>query len=253
MLFSMLMLTLIAINTSLPTVKAQGTAGVYVYESCGGTVSAGGTNLTGGKTYNYTSGSTVTFTATPLNGFTLLCWLYTNSTGTATTTNNPFNYKITSVECAIQPLFVPTVNASLAQTTSQTGPSPFEVLISTGGTTSPGAAVYTNYSIGDIATFAANAGQGFKFLYWLVPAAKGGSAVSTANPLKFNVTAEACAVQAYFIPESSNIKLPSYGSSTSPTPTPIAEFPMTTVALGALLAVALCAFVYHRRPKIKAK
>ncbi|MGO8805828.1 MAG: InlB B-repeat-containing protein [Candidatus Bathyarchaeia archaeon] len=245
-------LILISVNSNLQTVKAQGTDSVYLYESCGGIVSASGATLTGGTTYNYTAGSTVTFTATPLAQFKFLCWDYANSTGAATSTNDPFNYKITSTGCAIQPMFVPDINASLAQSTSQTGQSPFDVLISIGGTTSPGAAIYTNYSIGDIATFTAKPADGFKFLYWLVPAAKGGSAVSTDNPLKFNVTAEACAVQGYFIPQSSSVTLPSITSvsSSSPSPTPtVNEFSSAAeIMVGAVLVlVAFGTIVYVKR------
>ena len=243
-------LILVSCFTGLPTVKAQGQDGVYVYESCGGSVLVGGVKLNGGTTYNYTDGSTVTFNAVPITGFNFLCWDYANSTGTSTSTDNPFNYKITSKECAVQPLFTPAVNASLASTTSQTGKSPFEMLISIGGTTSPVAATYTNYSIGDIATFTAKAGQGFKFLYWLVPAAAGGSSVSTSNPLKFNVTAEACAVQAYFIPQSSTVTLPSITPAGSPTPTPkVPEFSTATAVMIAtiILLFAVGTYAYRKR------
>jgi hypothetical protein len=243
---------LISVNPNLQTVKAQGTDSVYLYESCGGTVSVSGATLTGGTTYNYTAGSTVTFTATPIAQFKFLCWDYANSTGTSTSTNDPFNYKITSTGCAIQPMFIPDVNASLAQSTSQTGESPFDVLSSIGGATSPGAAIYTNYSIGNIATFTAKADDGSKFFYWLVPAAKGGSAVSTDNPLKFNVTAEACAVQGYFIPQSSSVTLPSITpvSSSSPSSTPpVNEFSSAAEIMVAavLVLAAFGTLVYVRR------
>ena len=204
------MLLVVAINPNISSVKAQTQDSVYVYTSVGGTISSGGTNLTGGNSYNYTNGQAVAFTANPDPGCKFLFWAYASPSGVNTSTDNPFVYNISSTECAIQAMFIPNVNTPISASSGQTGTAPFEVPISLGGTTTPAAGIYTNYSIGQVVSFTATPGTGFKFLYWLVPAATGGAVnIVTSNTLDFNVTANACAIQAFFVPTNSNITLPS--------------------------------------------
>ena len=188
---------------------------MHVYTSCGGTISADGTSLTGGIDYNYINGASVNFTASPIDGFNFLCWEYASASGPNISTDNPFVYTISSTESEIQAMFIPTVNASLSFGTTQTVTSPFDVLTSIGGTTFPAAGTYTNYTIGSVVTFVADAANNFKLLYWLVPAASGGSTIITSNSFAFDVTANACALQAYFIPTSSSLTLLTARSSTS--------------------------------------
>ncbi len=237
-------LLLAAVNLNIPSVKAQTTESVYVYTSCGGTISANGASLTGGSTYNYTSGASVTFTATPTSGCKLLYWEYASKSATGTSTNNPFVFTIPSIASAIQAMFIPTVNSSVASSSSQTGTAPFDVLISIGGTTTPAAAIYSNYTIGSVINFAATAGNGFKFMYWLVPAATGNQvSILTSNTFAFKVTANACAVQAYFEPTTSNITLP--------TITTVNEFSSATAIITALVLVivAFGTYAYSRKTK----
>lgn len=239
-----LMILLVATNPGILTVKAQTQDSVYVYTSVGGTVSANGTSLTGGNSYNYADGASVNFTATSNTGFQFLCWEYAASSGTNTSTDNPFVYTISSAECAIQAMFVPSVNTTLSSSSSQTGTAPFEVPMSIGGTTTPAAGTYDNYTIGTVVNFTATAGNGFKFLYWLVPTASGDAVnIVTSNTLAFNVTDNACAVQAFFIPTSSTVTLP--------TITTINEFSTaaTIIVALALVAVAFGTYAYKRRTK----
>lgn len=236
-------LLIFAISPTISNVKAATQDSVYVYTSCGGTISAGGTNLTGGTTYNYTDGSSISFTAMPIAGCKFLYWEYAAGSGANTSTTNPFIYKISSAECAIQAMFIPDTNASSISNSVQTGTTPFQVLISIGGTTVPGPAIYTNYTIGTVVNFVANPGNGFKFLYWIIPSASGGDAVSTYNPLEYNVTANACAVQAFFVPTSSNISLPTIAT--------VDEFSsaMTIITTIALVIAAFGTYAYTRRAK----
>src|SRR5208337_3055447 len=235
---------LVASNLNIPSVKAQATEGVYVYTSCGGTISANGASLTGGTTYNYTNGAAVTFTATALSGSKFLYWEYSSSSGTSTSTKNPFVYTVPSAESAIQAMFVPAVNSSLASSSSQTGTAPFEVPISIGGTTTPAAGIYSNYTIGTVVNFVANADSGFKFLYWLIPAATENQvSIVTSNTLAFKVTANACAIQAFFEPTNSNITLP--------TITTVNEFSTVTIIIitAIFIVVALGTYIYARKVK----
>jgi len=243
LILAMSALLLLTVNPYMATVKAQTQDSVYVYTSCGGTVSAAGTDITGGSTYNFTSGATITFSATPLAGFKFLCWDYAASSGSQTSTKNPFPYTISQTECAIQAMFIPDVNASLSSTSSQTGAAPFDVLASMGGTTTPGAATYTTYTIGTVVSFTANPLTGFKFLYWLVPAAAGGSSVSTDSTLAFNVTANACALQAYFIPTTSSVRLPTIKQ--------VDEFSSVVEIIAATILVIITfgAYAHSRRSK----
>lgn len=217
---------------------------MYVYTSVGGTISSGGTNLTGDNSYNYTNGQAVTFTANPDSGCKFLFWAYASSSGTNTSTDNPLVYTISSTECAIQAMFIPNTNTSIASTSSQTGTAPFDVPISLGGTTTPATGIYTNYSVGQVVSFTANPGNGFRFLYWLVPAATGGAvSIVTSNILEFNVSANACAIQAFFAPTSSNITLPSI-------PT-VPEFSSAIIVLviAILVIVAFGTYRYNKKTK----
>jgi len=237
-------LLLVAANLNMPSVKAQTTESVYIYISCGGTISVNGATLTEGINYNYTSGSSVTFTATASNGCTFLYWEYASKLGTDTSTNNPLTYTVPSTSSAIQAMFIPTVNSSLATSSSQTATAPFDVPISIGGTTTPAGAVYTNYTIGSTIKFAANADSGFRFLYWLVPAATGGQvSILTSSAFTFVVTANACAIQAYFEPTSSNVSLPAIKT--------INEFSSATtlIIVMALVIVAFGTYAYARKTK----
>ena len=229
---------------NVSNVKAQTQSSVYLYTSVGGTVSSGGTNLTGDNSYNYTNGASVTFTANPDPGCKFLFWAYASPSGVNTSTDNPFVYNISSTECAIQAMFIPNANTSIASSSSQTGTAPFDVPRSLGGTTTPAAGIYTNYTIGQVVSFTANSGSGFKFLYWLVPAASGGAvSIVTSETLAFNVTANACAIQAFFIPTNSNIPLPSIP--------PVDEFSSATtlIVTAILVTVAFGTYRYTRKNK----
>jgi hypothetical protein len=246
--FALILLTstliILAINPSLPNVKAATTDSVYVYTSCGGTIVSNGTTLAGGTTYNYANGAVVTFTATPIADFKFLCWEYASGSGASTSTTNPLVYTVSSTESEIQALFIPTTNATSSSSSSQTGTAPIDVLTSIGGTTTPAAGTYTTYTIGTTISFTANAGSNFRFLYWMVPSAAGGAYTSTANPIAYTLSANACAIQAFFIPASSTVALP------TPTPT-VNEFSSPT-AIIMVMALAIAAFgTYAYTKKVK--
>ena len=244
--FALILLTsallILAINPSIPRVKATTQDSLYVYTSCGGTMAADGTNLTGGSTYTYANGTAITFTAFPITGCTLLCWEVATASGAITSTTNPFIYTISSSEAAIQALYLPTVNASLTSTSTKTGTVAFDVLISVGELQLvPAAGVYTNYTIGSVVSFTATAGSGFKFLYWIIPSASGGASVSTDNPLSYKITANTgCGIQAMFIPTSSTVTLPKIST--------INEFSSATaiIMVTALVIVAFGTYAYTR-------
>jgi len=233
-----------AVYPNIPKANAQSTVGVYVYTSCGGTISANGASLSGGTTYNYTSGSSVTFTANPLSTCNFLCWEYASSSGADISTSNPLVYTVPSVTSAIQALFIPKANTTLSSSSTQTGTAPFDVPISIGGTTTPAAGTYTSYTIGSVVDFTANAQKDFRFLYWVVPAASSDAVnIVTSSTIAFKVTANACAIQAFFVPSTSTITLPKI--------TTVNEFSsIAEVFLAvALVIVASATYVYRRKTK----
>ncbi len=241
------LLIMVTIYPNISNVKAETQSGVYVYTSCGGTISANGTSLTGGTTYNYTSGSSVTFTATPISTCNFLCWEYASSSGAQISTTNPLVYTVPSIESAVQALFIPKVNTTLTQSSSGTGTAPFDVPISIGGTTTPAAATYTNYTIGSVVDFTANAQSGFKFLYWLVPAATSDAVnIVTSSTLAFKVTSSACAIQAFFIPTSSSVTLPAI--------TTVSEFSAgaALIVAIALVIVAFATYAFRKKAELGA-
>jgi hypothetical protein len=246
--FALILLTsaliIVATNPNLPSAKAATTDSVYVYTSCGGTILANGLTAAGGTTYNYTNGVAVNFTAAPIADFKFLCWEYSSASGTDTSTSNPFIYTIISTENEIQALFIPTVNASSISSSSKTGTAPIDVLSSIGGTTTPAAGTYTTYTIGTVISLTANPSANFKFLYWMVPSASGGAYTSTFNPIEYNLTANACAIQAYFIPASSSVALP------TPTPT-INEFSSSAaiITVTALVIAAFGTYAYTKKSR----
>ena len=190
-------------------VKAQSTGSVYIYAGVGGTITEGGATLTGGTTYNYTSGTTVTFTATPGTGFKFLSWESVSASGATTSTTNPLALNVTTSSCALQAMFVPTTNYTVTSGTA-TGSSSFSVLTSIGGTTTP--STTTSFTIGQTATLTATPGTGFQCIGWVVATAAGSTIYNTAT-VNYNVTASGCAWQAYFVPTSSTQTIPEFSTA----------------------------------------
>lgn len=234
-------LLVVAISSNVSIVKAQTQDSVLVYDSCGGTISADGTNLTGGASYSYANGAAVTFTSIPATGFTFFAWEVATAAGPSVSTTNPLVYTI-SGSAAIQAMYTPISNATAPSTSILTGTTPFDILASIGGTTTPASGTYTNYNIGTILNIAANPGTGFKFLYWVVSTSTGFT--TTNNPLEYNVSANSCGVQALFVPTSSTVALP------TPAPT-INEFSSTTTIITTLvmIMVAFGAYAFRRKAK----
>ena len=246
--FALIVLTsallLVIINDSnFSTVKAQTQDSVLVYDSCGGAISADGTNLTGGSSYNYANDTAVTFRSIPATGFDFLCWEVATAAGPSISTTNTLIYTV-SGSVAIQALYTPIKNATYS-TSTQTGTAPFDILASIGGTTSPASGTYTNYTIGTVVNIAANPGTGFKFLYWMVSTS--GALTTTSNPLEYNVSANSCGVQALFVPTSSTLTLPTPAAT-------INEFSSTTATITAItmVIVAFGAYTFHKRTETRA-
>src|SRR5208283_5247555 len=154
-------LLLVAINPNIPSVKAATTDSVYVYTSVGGTISAGGTNLTGGDTYSYNNDTTVNFQATASTGFKFLDWEYASTAGGVASTVNPLALTVTESEYGVQAMYLPTTNAT-ASSSSLTGATSVDILTSIGGSTSPKAGAYTTYTLNTVESFNVVPGNGFK-------------------------------------------------------------------------------------------
>lgn len=233
--------TIILAATSLPNIAAATQDSMYVYNSIGGRVSTAGTDLTGGESYNYNDGTTVEFTATPDSGYQFLGWVIVTST-TQTSTANPLPFTFSSASCALQPMFVPTSNATAV--THTTGTSMAIILLTAGGTTQPAAGTYENFTVGSDVTLTAVSGTGFKFLYWIIAPTTGNT--YTTSQVTWKVTADAVTIQAFFVPTSSTLSIE------NPTPTPsVPEYSgvATVIIAVALVAISIGTYTYRRKVK----
>ena len=240
-LFALILLTsmllLVAISPAMQSVKAATTTDtVTVFASVDGTTTPA-SNATGPyATYTYDNNTVQTFTAPTSTGFQFLCWVIVAASGPTTSTTNPLSYTLTQ-SIALQALFIPTsstVTPTPTPTTTPTGVS----------TTAP--YVSYNYNSGSVQTFTATAGTDFKLLCWLIVGANGGT-TSTSSSLSYTVSQDV-AIQAFFIPTSSTVTLP----STSPTPTPtVPEFSSTIAIIIAavLVIVAFGTYTFTKRAK----
>ena len=227
----LLVSTLLILGANL-NVKAQTTATVAVLSSVGGT-----TTPAGGTTPSYTIGQDQTFTATPSSGWQFFYWIVTTAAGSTTYTTSSLTWNVTGAG-SVQAMFLPTTNATEAPTSA--GTSSIFVELSAGGSTVPKEGTTQSYAIGSTQTFAATPGSGFTFVCWVVGPATGGI-VYTSSTINYNVTNSGCAIQAMFVPSSSNVTLPKIAP----------EFSSAAVAILAivLVAVAVGAFALRRRPK----
>ncbi len=214
------------------SVKAASTTSVYVYTTFGGTVAGNGTTLTGGATKDYTTGSTINFTATASDGFKFLCFEYVAASGAQTSTDNPFLQTLSSSSCALEVLFTPTTNTTATE--SGSGTATVSTLLTAGGDTVPSvpsgqsAGTYTNYTVGTTYPFTAVPGSGFKLLFWLTATTSGSTTTyniyTSTNP-HITIESSIVAIQALFVPTSSSVTVPT-----------ISEI---STAVVAVLAVAL--------------
>ena len=127
--------------------------------------SVNGTTTPTPGTYNYTSGSSVTFAAVPNTGYKFDYWLIDG----AVNETNPLTIIITS-DFAINPVF-----------TSESQPTPITFTVTIGsssnGTTTPASGTY-DYTLDSSVTFNATAKTGYQFDHWEI-----NGAIETANPL----------------------------------------------------------------------
>jgi hypothetical protein len=242
--FAMILLTcavlLLTVNATISSVKAQTQDKVLVYTTLGGTISANGTALTGGDTYSYAAGATVTFTPTAQSGFKFLCFEYAGASGGVTSTSNPFSYTLSSSEIAIQAIFTTTKNAT--QTPTGSGAASVDLFAAIGGTTSPAGKTtpYTDYTIGTTASFTQTPGTGFSFLCWIVDTSAGATEY-TSSTLSLKMPASSTAIQALWIPSTSTVTLPTIVSEFSSV--------MVAVIVAILALVAAGTYVYRRKAK----
>ncbi len=222
-------------------VNAQTQGSVFVYSSDGGTITADSTTVNGGTTQSYNVGTTVNFNAVAGTGFTFIAWETVTASGANTTTDNPIALNITSGTCAIQAIFTSSTNNTATATT--TGATSVSMFGSAGGTTSPTGSItapttYNNYTIGTVSDFQANPSSDFKFLCWVTATADGGNTYTTST-LSLNMTG-VTAVQAFFVPTSSTITVPT-----------IPEYSTVSIVIVAaiLVSVAFGTFAIVRKNK----
>jgi len=246
-------LLLVAINPAMQSVKAATTTDtITVFASAAGTTTPA-SNATGPyATYTYDTNTVQTFTATPITGYTFLCWVIGAASGPTTSTTNPLSYTLTQ-NIALEALFIPSSTPTTTATPTTT-PSTYSVSVFTGygGTTTPTAisttASFVSYSYkpGAVETFTATPGSDFKLLCWETVTSTGGT-TSTTNPLSYTVSQDV-AIQALFIPTSSTVTLP----TTSPTPTPkVDEFSSAAAIIIAavLVIVAFGTYTFTKKAK----
>ncbi len=206
-----------------------------IKSSIGGTT----TPLAGNYT-SYAVNSTVTISETPSPGFTWSHWL---KNGSAFGSSNPLIFNITE-DTIIEPVFT----AVLTLTILPSAPS-------SGGTTTPPAGPYTNYTSGDIVTVYETTSAGYSFSYWLV----NGLQNSTGNPLTFNITSSTTVQAVFSIYQYVITATAGDGGTISPTGTVIVNygfdqtFTMNPSGLNTVLNVkvdgtdygAILSFIFH--------
>jgi hypothetical protein len=137
-------------------------------------------------------------------------------------------------------MFTPTTNVT--QPTTGSGSASVDMFIAIGGTTVPKGqtAAITGYTQGTTESFTQTPGTGFKFLYWMVDTSAGAT-VHTASTLSIKLAYSSTAIQAFWIPTSSTVTVP----------TIISEFSsaMVAVILSVLVLIAAGTYVYTRRAK----
>lgn len=233
-----LTLLVLASSVSVSTVKAATTTSLFLYVTVGAqSVTANGTTMTQGASTTFTSGDTIQFKVTPFSGFQFLCFVYADSSGAVTSTDNPYT-KTLSGGCALEAICVPTNNST--STVSGSGSATIVVFSSIGGTTNPAGSTdanttgYSGYTIGHSTTITQTPGTNFKFLCWMVQI--NSTTVYTSDSLTYTPTAAGTAIQAVWIPTNSSVTL-----SSSPTATPVDEF-SSSVAVVFVVVMVACAF-----------
>ncbi|MGO8806242.1 MAG: InlB B-repeat-containing protein [Candidatus Bathyarchaeia archaeon] len=233
-----------ALNSCVPNVKAQGTDTVVVFSSIGGT-----TDPDVGS-YNYSDGSTQTFTATAGDGFIFQNWEIATASGSYSDTDNPLSLTLNETQYAIQAnfqtvVFTGPVNVTLNMATDAI----VVVLGAVGGTVSPTPGTYALASATTL-NLVATPASGWIFSHWVI----GGSPMNhgaysftdtpTDNPYNVNHGyGNTYTYQAVFTPVS---------SSTSPTPTStVPEYSSAAAVLVAaiLLVVAFGVFSYSKKAR----
>lgn len=238
-----------ALDLAIPSVKAQGDATVIV------TSFAGGVTTPPAGTYTYSSGASVSISASSLSsGLYFSSWEISNNTSSSVEdiTTNPLVFTATGgVTYTVQPVFGPlntVYTPPLAPTVNQTGMAVVVVVASVGGTTTPGPGTYTLANATSL-TLTAIPNSGWKFDNWVIggyPLSHGAYSFTdtpTNNPYNVNhgygYTYD---YQPIFSPVSTT------SPSTSPT---IPEY-SAAAAIAVLLVLALAAlgaFALNRRSK----
>jgi len=246
-------------------VKAQTTYTVSIFYSGAGSTTPSGDFSAETATFNYTAGSSQTFTATPSDGFTFVCWVIGTSSGATADTTNPLVYTVNS-DISLQPVFVATTNNPIPTPPSTVSTVAVDLFASYGGTTNPTSVSSTapyvdyNYATGSAQTFTATPDSGFQFLCWVIVTGNVGS-TSTSATLSYTVP-EAAALQAIFVPTGSTVTLPGVSpaptstSTPTSTATPISHFPIAetvgaVVVVVVVIAIATVLLLLRQRRKGK--
>ena len=202
------------------------------------------------RPYNYSDGSTQTFTATAGDGFIFQNWEIATASGSYSDTDNPLSLTLNETQYAIQAnfqtvVFTGPVNVTLNMATDAI----VVVLGAVGGTVSPTPGTYALASATTL-NLVATPASGWIFSHWVI----GGSPMNhgaysftdtpTDNPYNVNHGyGNTYTYQAVFTPVS---------SSTSPTPTStVPEYSSAAAVLVAaiLLVVAFGVFSYSKKAR----
>jgi hypothetical protein len=236
-------------------VNAQTQATVQVLESIGGT-----TDPEAG-TYNYNDGTSVTFTATALEGYVFQEWIVSTSEGSNTSTEPSITIPVSGgVEYSFQAIFTPIqVPPGGIPVTDYTTAAIVVVLTSAGGTTSPVPGTYALENAAQL-MLTATAAEGWKFDHWAITGfpiqGAHGAFPFTPNPSDNPYTVDhgygnTYAYQAVFTPTGEGAATPTPGGAT-PTPPPgmggLSTEWWIIIALAIIIVVILIGFgVYTMR------
>jgi hypothetical protein len=246
------LLILAALNVSVLSVNAQGQATVIVVDSVGGSTDpAAGTTTPA-------DGTSVTFTATPDATDQFSNWIIVTSTGSTTSTDNPFALTVSGgVTYTVQAVFSP-VQAPPGGTlpTTLATAAIVVVLTSAGGTTSPAPGVYALANAASL-SLTATATTGWQFSHWVISGpnlSHGGypyTATPTDNPYNVNHGyGNRYSYQAVFTPVGSTEPTPTGGATATPGVGGLSSDMWIIIGLVVVIIILLIAFgVFATRRK----
>jgi hypothetical protein len=235
------------VSLAFPAVKAQAQDSVTLFSAIGGSYANPDGSTQDPGTYNYTDGSTQTFTAVPGTGFLFSYWTIASAEGAYSSSDNPLSLTLNESAFAVQAYFAPEQPFPVLGATVTSSDAIVVVVGGVGGTVSPAPGTYA-LANAQALDLTATPDSGWTFSHWVIagtPLSHGAYAFTdtpTNNPYNVNHGyGYTYSYQPVFSPVSTS-------TSTSPT---VNEFSSATaIIIAIVLAIAAFGtFAYTKRAK----